>query len=86
VTLDELVHYDSQTSALPMPPKGRYVFGTVTLGDKGQIVIPAKARKVFGLKPGDDLVVLGDITQGLALLKADFLMDLMESRKKEGQP
>ena len=34
-------------------PKGKHVFGTVKIGDKGQIVIPKEARQVFGLSPGD---------------------------------
>ena len=46
----------------------------VTVGDKGQIVIPAKARKIFNISAGDQLVVLGDETQGMAIMKAqDFL-------------
>jgi AbrB family looped-hinge helix DNA binding protein len=44
------------------------------VGDKGQIVIPAKARKIFDISSGEQLVVLGDEGQGLALVKAkDFL-------------
>ena len=59
---------------LGVPPKGKHLFGMVTVGDKGQIVIPAKARKLFNISSGDELVVLGDETQGIALLKAnDFL-------------
>ena len=46
----------------------------MTVGDKGQIVIPAKARKIFNISAGDQLVVLGDETQGMAIMKAqDFL-------------
>ena len=41
----------------------------VKVGEKGQIVIPAKARKIFDIKPGDVLMVLGDEEQGIALLK-----------------
>lgn len=51
--------------------EGRYLFGLCKIGPKGQIVIPAEARKVFGLKPGDSLVLLGDINKGLALVKPD---------------
>ena len=74
ITLDELVNYDSKESiGAPIGPKGKYMFGMVSVGDKGQIVIPAKARKVFDIKPGDKLIVLGDIEQGLAMIKADFI-------------
>jgi AbrB family looped-hinge helix DNA binding protein len=44
------------------------LFGVVTVGEKGQIIIPAKARKIFGLSAGDQLIVLGDENQGLALV------------------
>ena len=75
VTLDDLANYDSEENmGLGVPPKGKHLFGIVTVGDKGQIVIPAKARKLFNISAGDQLVVLGDETQGMAILKAqDFL-------------
>lgn len=75
VTLDDLANYDSEENmGLGVPPKGKHLFGIVTVGDKGQIVIPAKARKVFDISAGDQLVVLGDETQGMAVMKAqDFL-------------
>lgn len=47
-------------------PKGKYAW-TVTVGEKGQIVIPKQAREVFGIKPGDTLVVLGDEKRGIAI-------------------
>ena len=57
-----------------VPPKGKHLFGIVKVGEKGQIVIPAKARKTFDINTGDSLVVLGDEAQGIALIKgADFV-------------
>lgn len=47
-------------------PEGKYAW-TVTVGTKGQIVIPKEAREVFGIKPGDTLLLLGDVKQGLAI-------------------
>lgn len=47
-------------------PKGKYAW-TVTVGEKGQIVIPKQARDVFEIKPGDTLVILGDEKKGLAI-------------------
>jgi AbrB family looped-hinge helix DNA binding protein len=74
VSLDDLVSYDASSEGLPVPPKGKYIFGLVKVGDKGQIVIPAKARKVFNITQGDEFVVLGDEKSGLALIKSgDFL-------------
>ena len=60
-------------------PEGKYVFGTVKVGDKGQIVIPKKAREVFSISPGDSLLVLGDEKQGIGLVKAEVLMDFVNS-------
>ena len=75
VSLDNLANYESEDNlGLDVPPKGKHLFGMVTVGDKGQIVIPAKARKLFDITPGDQLVVLGDESQGIAIIKAkDFL-------------
>ena len=75
VSLDDLANYEPEENmGLDVPPKGKHLFGLVTVGDKGQIVIPAKARKLFDISPGDQLVVLGDESQGMAIMKAkDFL-------------
>lgn len=85
VTLDELVNFGADDAfGLDVPPKGKHLFGIVTMGEKGQIVIPAKARKVFGINPGDSLVVLGDEGTGIALMKSnDFLKmaDLIRKKK-----
>ena len=82
VSLDDLVNYDTAATGLNVPPKGRHDFGLVTVGDKGQIVIPAKARKIFNIQPGDKLIVLGDESQGLALLsERDFLAMVQQMRK-----
>ena len=45
---------------------GHYAW-TVTVGTKGQIVIPKEARELFGITPGDTLILLGDVKQGLAI-------------------
>lgn len=47
-------------------PKGKYVW-TATVGEKGQIVIPKQAREVFGIRPGDTLILLGDEKRGIAI-------------------
>ena len=74
VSLDELVSYRPDELGLPVPPRGKHVFGVVKVGEKGQVVIPHRARKIFGIEPGDRLIVLGDESQGLAMVReADFL-------------
>ena len=54
-------------------PKGHYIFGTVKVGERGQMIIPKEARKIFDIKAGDTLIVLGDEKWGLAVTKADVL-------------
>ena len=56
-------------------PKGRHVYGTVKVGEKGQIVIPKDARQIFGVKPGDTLLILGDEETGIIVTKPDVLRD-----------
>ena len=69
VTLDNLVNYDNDEYGFGVPPRGKHAFGMVTVGDKGQIVIPARARIVFEIHAGDRLLVLGDEEQGIAIIK-----------------
>ena len=51
--------------------EGKYLFGVVKVGDKGQIVIPKEARKIYDVKPGDTLMMLGD-QKGMVLIKTDI--------------
>lgn len=83
VSLDDLAsHEPSENFGLNLPPKGKHLFGVVTVGDKGQLVIPAKARKLFGIQPGDRIVVLGDEQQGIALMKADGFFEMAKQIQK----
>lgn len=54
--------------------EGRGFYGAVTVSERGQIVIPAKARRDLGIAASDKLLVFGDAKQGLALMKIEFLM------------
>lgn len=71
VRLDDLFADDEQNPSLQhsLPPKGKYIFGTVTLSDRGTIRIPKECRQIFDLQPHDRLILLGDEEQGLALIK-----------------
>ncbi len=53
---------------------------SVKVGPKGQITIPSEARKMFDIKEGETLMVMGDKKRGIALLKADMFYSLMEDR------
>ncbi|MBR3338610.1 MAG: helix-turn-helix transcriptional regulator [Lachnospiraceae bacterium] len=80
VSLDDLANYKAEENlGLDLPPKGKHLFGIVTVGDKGQIVIPAKARKLFDISAGDQLVVLGDEGQGLAIIKAQSFLVMADA-------
>lgn len=59
--------------------KGKYIFGICKVGEKGQIVIPKEARKIFNINAGDSIIVFGDVKKGIALVKADVLSDATES-------
>ncbi|MGX8715249.1 MAG: helix-turn-helix domain-containing protein [Lachnospiraceae bacterium] len=84
VSLDDLANYEAEDHlGLGIPPKGKHLFGLVTVGDKGQIVIPAKARKLFNIKSGDRLVILGDESQGLAVIKSEYFLALANLIEKE---
>lgn len=79
VTLDSLMKTESAEGlgVLPPAPIGKSIWGTATIGDRGQIVIPKAARDKFGLKAGDRMIVLSDET-GIALLPGDFFESKMQ--------
>ena len=82
ISLDTLVN-GNETEGLPLPPKGKHVFGTVIVGERGQIVIPKKAREIFRISPGDSLIILGDENQGgLALIDANRFINQFEFVKQ----
>lgn len=63
------------------------VFGTAKVGDRGQIVIPKEARELFGIQPGDTLLIVGEEDTGLIVSRPEVLNDLaaqiFDSVKKE---
>jgi len=72
VTIDDLVGYakDEKTDA----PSGKHVFGVVKIDSKKRIVIPEKVFDVFDLKTGDKLLMIGDETQGIAMVKLNSFL------------
>ena len=56
---------------------GKYIFGVVKVGEKGQIVIPRDARKVYDIKPSDALLLLGD-QKGMALVKTEIFQSAVD--------
>ncbi len=71
------VHLPSGKHVLGMK-KARHIFGTAKVGDRGQIVIPKDARELYGIRPGDTLLILGDEENGMIVTKPDVLSSLAE--------
>ena len=79
--LKQITHLNPERTGESIPPKGKHIFGTVRVGERGQIVLPKQARDVFKIKPGDMLVVLGDENPehpGLALMQEDFFLGIAQ--------
>lgn len=83
VTLDNLVNYSDEANGMGIPPKGKYIFGIVKVDENGCICIPEKAREIFNIKAGENLLLLGDeLEGGLALMcENEFTKSLLECSK-----
>ena len=75
----------SRQSYAKWEPPGKHLWGTVTIGSKGQIVIPKAARDIFNLNSGDRLIVLGDEAEGIALVKAEEFEEKMRETLRLSQ-
>jgi AbrB family looped-hinge helix DNA binding protein len=66
-----------------MSPRDVEIYGSVKVGERGQIVIPSKARKEFDIKSGDLLIVIGaPMMDGVALIKAEVVKEIIEKMSK----
>ena len=81
VSLDDLTNAPEEELDGHPGMRGKHMFGVVTVGDKGQIVIPVRARRLFNINPGDQLMVLGDENRGIALVDAQFFITVAEGIK-----
>lgn len=70
-----------------LPPTGKFM-SSVKVGPKGQIVIPKEVRTMFGIKPGDSLLLLADTDRGIAIQRQDQLDRIADEifRKTAGKP
>ena len=59
-------------------PEGKFI-ATVKVGEKGQIVIPKGARDIFGIEPGDTLLLLADKERGIAIVQNDEYLNFAEA-------
>ena len=81
VALNDLIYYNQEQNGYSIPPKGKHIFGTVRVGERGQIVLPKEARDIFHIKAGDRLVVLGDESPehpGMALMQEEFFLGMVQ--------
>lgn len=86
VTVDALISHDESKLGYPVPPKGKHIFGIVTVGERGEIVLPERAREIFGLQRGSQLVVLGNETageRGIALVESELMFSYAEKIMKQ---
>ena len=72
VTVDSLLKTETEDKIgmIPPAPKGKNIWGSVAINERGQIVIPKAAREKFGWNAGQRLIVLSD-EEGIALLPAE---------------
>ena len=78
-TVDSLIRTETAEGIgeIPPAPKGKNIWGSVTINDRGQLVIPKGARDKFGLTGGQQLIVLGD-EEGIALVPAEVFEEKMK--------
>ena len=79
ITIDSLLKTQTLEGigTIPPAPPGKNLWGMVTLGDRGQIVIPKDARELYGIKAGDSLLILGD-KKGMAVVKTEIFQDKID--------
>lgn len=77
VKLDDLVNHSEEETGIGVPPKGKFFFGSVVVGERDQIVIPKEARIVFNINAGDKLLILGDEERGLGIVHQRDLINFV---------
>lgn len=75
----------STPASTPTPPAGKFA-ATVNVGEKGQIVIPKGARDLFGIKPGDTLLLLADVDRGIAIVRQELFKDFVDQALDSSVP
>jgi AbrB family looped-hinge helix DNA binding protein len=63
----------------PVSPPGKRFYGSVTVSERGQIVIPSDARKDFDIRTGDKLLLVGDLEQGIGIITLSMMKKMLEN-------
>ena len=74
--------FDVSLDTLVDAGRGKHAYGMVTVGADGTIRLPERARKQFGIKDGDNMILLGDEETGLALIPQRFIESFMAAVQK----
>ena len=69
-------HTNHKNQIIMEAQNGKFIFGVVKVGERGQIVIPKEAREQYDIKAGDSLMVLGD-DKGIAMLKTEVFQNII---------
>ena len=82
VMIDSLIKTETidGKESIPPAPNGRNIWGSVTINERGQLVIPKAAREKFGLTGGQRLIVLSDDKEGIALVPAEMFEERMKKQ------
>ena len=81
ITIDSLIQtttIDGEKTVLP-PPRGKNIWGSVTINERGQLIIPKAVRDIFKLTGGQRLIVLTDEQEGIALIPAEVFEEKMKN-------
>jgi AbrB family looped-hinge helix DNA binding protein len=81
ISIDSLVKTETvdEIGMIPPAPKGKNIWGSVTINERGQLVIPKAARDKFGLSGGQRLIVLSEDGEGIALVPAEIFEERMKA-------
>ena len=79
VSIDDLINYSSADQGMPISSQGKHYFGTAIIDDDLKITIPQKALKLFGMKAGTEVMILGDEDRGLAIVPKNDMMDFINA-------
>ena len=73
ITIDSLIRTETMDGKeiIPPAPKGKNIWGSVVMNERGQLIIPKAVRDRFGLTGGQRLIVLSDDQEGIALVPAE---------------